>query len=164
MKRRNFIKFSIVGLILFQKEILIAKNISKDNAHVLEEIYEILFPKTLNMPSAKEFNTLRFLFNTINHKTFLDYDKNLIINGTNSFIKSFPNFLNLNKNEKKELLYSIVNDNDYANTWLSKLVYFGIEAMLADPVYGGNTDEIGWKSINHKIGYPQPKQKYGMKL
>ena len=124
MKRRNFIKFSILGLVLFQKETLIAKTISKNNALVLEEVYEILFPKTLNMPSSKEFNALGFLFSTINHKTFLDYDKDLIINGTTSFIRSFPKFLNLTNEEKKELIYSIVNDNDYANTWLSKLVYF----------------------------------------
>lgn len=164
MKRRNFIKFSVLGLMLFQKETLIAKTITKNNALVLEEVYEILFPKTLNMPSSKEFNALEFLFSTINHKTFLDYDKNLIINGTNSFIRSFPKFLELSKNEKKELIYSIVNDNDYANTWLSKLVYFGIEAMLADPIYNGNTNQIGWESINHKIGYPRPKRRYGQKL
>jgi len=164
MKRRNFIKFSVLGLVLFQKETLIAKTISKNNALVLEEVYEILFPKTTTMPSSKEFNALKFLLSTINHKSFLDYDKNLVINGANSFIRSFPKFLKLNKEEKKELIYSIVNDNDYANTWLSKLVYFGIEAMLADPIYSGNTNQIGWKSINHKIGYPRPKKTYGKKL
>ncbi|KAB7887546.1 gluconate 2-dehydrogenase subunit 3 family protein [Poseidonibacter ostreae] len=164
MKRRNFIKFSALGILLFQKEILIAKKVTKDNAIVLQEVYEILFPKTSTMPSSYEFNALKFLLSTINHKTFLDYDKNLIINGTNSFIRSFPKFLDLSKNEKKELVYSIVNDNDYANTWLSKLVYFGIEAMLSDPIYGGNTNEIGWKSIDHKIGYPKAKRRYGKKL
>jgi gluconate 2-dehydrogenase gamma chain len=164
MKRRNFIKFSTVTLMLFQKEILIAKTISANSSVVLEEVYEILFPKTLNMPSSKEFNALKFLLSTINHKSFLDYDKNLIIEGTNSFIQSFPNFLDLNKKEKNELINSIVNDNDYANTWLSKLVYFGIEAMLADPLYNGNTNQIGWNSINHKVGYPRPKKRYGQKL
>jgi gluconate 2-dehydrogenase gamma chain len=164
MKRRNFIKFSVLGLMLFQKESLIARTITKNNTLILEEVYEILFPKTSTMPSSKEFNALGFLLSTINHKTFLDYDKNLIINGTNSFIRSFPEFLNLSKDEKKELIYSIVNDNDYANTWLSKLVYFGIEAMLSDPIYGGNTQEIGWNSIKHKIGYPKAKRRYGKKL
>ncbi len=103
MKRRDFIKFSVLGLVLFQKETLIAKTISKNNALVLEEVYEILFPKTTTMPSSKEFNALKFLLSTINHKSFLDYDKNLVINGANSFIRSFPKFLKLNKEEKKRV-------------------------------------------------------------
>ena len=164
MKRRNFIKFSTLSLMLFQKEVLIAKTISTSNALVLEELYEILFPKTSTMPGAKEFNALNYLLQNINHKSFLDYDKYLVIQGTKDFISAYPNFLNLEKKEKKELIYSIVNTNDYAQSWISKLLTFGIEALFADPIYGGNTSEIGWNSINHKIGYPRPTKKYGQKL
>ena len=32
--------------------------------------------------------------------------------------------------------------------------------MLSDPIYGGNKDEIAWKSLNHETGKPQPKQRY----
>ena len=164
MKRRNFIKFTTISAILFSTNISIAKNIPNKTLLVLDEVLNIIFPKTSTMPSAKEFKALEYLIKNISHKTFDNEDKTLILDGTKDFIGSFPEFLTLNNNEKKELVYSIVNDNDYANTWLSKLVYFGIEAMLSDPIYGGNTNEIGWKSIDHKIGYPKAKRRYGKKL
>jgi len=164
MKRRTFFKFTTISVIALSSKISIAKTIEKNTLVVLDEIYEILFPKTSTMPSAKEFNAINYLLENINHKSFLDYDKNLIIQGTKDFISNFPDFLNLSKKEKKELIYSIVNTNDYAQTWISKLLTFGIEALFSDPIYGGNTSQVGWNSINHNIGYPRAKKRYGQKL
>ena len=164
MKRRTFFKFTTISLLALSTQVSIAKIIQKDSLLILEEVYEVLFPKTDTMPSSKEFNAINYLLTNINHMSFLDYDKNLILQGTKDFMFNFPNFLTLNKEEKKKLIYSIVNNNDYANTWLSKLVSFGIEALLSDPIYGGNSSQIGWKSINHKIGYPRPQKKYGQRL
>ena len=164
MKRRNFIKFTTISLFFFSKEHLLAKNIDKKSLLVLESIYDILFPKTSNMPSAKEFNVLLYLTTNINHKSFFDYDRNLIIQGTKDFISNFPDFLDLKKEEKSKLINEIINDNDYAQSWLSKLIQFAIEAMFSDPIYKGNTNQIAWKSVNHKIGYPRPKKKYGQKV
>ena len=164
MKRRNFIKFSSISLLFFSKELLVAKKIDQNSLLVLEEIYEILFPKTSTMPGAKEFNALLYLTSNINHKSFLDYDRNLVTQGSKDFISNFPNFLALDKNDKSKLIHEIVNSNDYAQSWLSKLMQFGIEAMFADPIYGGNTNQIVWNSIDHKIGYPRPKKQYGQRL
>ena len=164
MKRRNFIKFSTLSIFLFSKQTLVAKTISSNDLLLLDNVYKVLFPKTQQMPSAKEFGATKYLLENIDHKSFLDYDKNLIIQGSKDFSSSFPNFLNLSQIKQKELIYSIVNSNDYAQTWLSKLVYFGIEALFSDPIYGGNSNQIGWKSINHNIGYPRPKKRYGQKL
>ena len=164
LKRRNFIKFSTISLFYFSEKQVIAKQIEKNSFLVLEEVYEILFPKTSTMPSSKEFNALLYLTTNINHKSFLDYDKNLVTQGTKDFISSFPNFLNLKKEEKSKLINELVNTNDYAQSWLSKLMKFGIEAMFSDPIYQGNTNQIVWNSIDHKIGYPRPKKKYGQRL
>jgi hypothetical protein len=164
MKRRNFIKFTSISLLFFSKELLVAKSINKNSLLVLEEIYEILFPKTSTMPSAKEFNALLYLSTNINHKSFLDYDRDLITQGTKDFISNFPDFLSLKKSDKSKLIHEIVNTNDYAQSWISLLMKFGIEAMFADPIYAGNTNQIVWKSIDHKIGYPRPKKKYGQRL
>ncbi len=163
MKRRNFIKFTVISALL-SKELLVAKTVSSNDILVLGDVYEVLFPKTNEMPSSKEFAALEFLLQNINHKSFLDYDKNLVLEGSKDFIANFPEFLSISKIEQKKLIDSIVNSNDYAQTWLSKLVYFGIEALFADPIYAGNTNQIGWKSINHKIGYPRPEKRYGQRL
>ncbi len=164
MKRRVFIKFASVNTLLFSSNIAIAKSINKDTLAVLDEVYEILFPKTNTMPSSKEFGALEFLVKNINHKSFDDYDKNLVLEGTKDFHSTFPSFLNLKSKEKKQIIEDIINTNDYAQSWLSKLIYYALEALLSDPLYGGNKNQIGWKSVNHKIGYPRPKLTYGQKI
>ena len=164
MKRRKFIKFTTASLILFTTNISIAKNISKENMFFLDEIFNIIFPKTSTMPSAKEFKALEYLIKNISAKAFDDEDKTFIIAGTNDFMGSFPKFLSLSKNEKKELIFQVIQNNDYAKSWISKLSYYGVEAMFSDPIYGGNFDKVAWKSVSHFVGIPRPIKTYGQKI
>ena len=164
MKRRNFIKFTTISAILFSTNISIAKNIPNKTLLVLDEVLNIIFPKTSNMPSAKEFKALEYLIKNISHKTFDNEDKTLILDGTKDFIGSFPEFLTLNNNEKKELIFEIIKNSAYAKSWVSKITYYGIEAMFSDPIYGGNFNQIAWKSVNHAVGIPQPLKTYGQKI
>ena len=164
MKRRNFIKFTTISAVLFSTNISIAKNITSNNLIVLDEVLNIIFPKTKNMPSAKEFKAIEYLVKNISHKTFDDEDKNLITDGTKDFINSFPKFLSLTQEDKKKLIFEIIKDSQYAKSWISKLTYYGIEAMFSDPLYGGNSNQRGWLSVNHNIGYPRPIKLYGEKI
>ena len=164
MKRRNFIKFTTISAILFSTNISIAKNIPSQILLVLDEVLNIIFPKTSTMPSAKEFKALEYLIKNISHKTFDNEDKTLILDGTKDFISSFSQFLTLKEDEKKELIFEIIKSNEYAKSWASKITYYGIEAMFSDPIYGGNFNQIAWESVNHSIGIPQPLKTYGQKI
>ncbi|MDY3200059.1 MAG: gluconate 2-dehydrogenase subunit 3 family protein [Arcobacter sp.] len=164
MKRRTFIKFTTVWALLLSSNIVIARIISKNNLIILDEILNIIFPKTSTMPSAREFKALNYLVQNISHKTFDDDDKVLIVDGTKDFIESFPDFLNLKEDEKKELIFRIIKNSSYAKSWISKLTYYGVEAMFSDPIYGGNFEQIGWNSVKHNIGYPRPLKTYGQKI
>lgn len=164
MKRRTFIKFTTVWALLLSSNIVIARIISKNNLIILDEILNIIFPKTSTMPSAREFKALNYLVQNISHKTFDDDDKVLIVDGTKDFIESFPDFLNLKEDEKKELIFRIIKNSSYAKSWISKLTYYGVEAMFSDPIYGGNFQQIGWNSVKHNIGYPRPLKTYGQKI
>jgi gluconate 2-dehydrogenase gamma chain len=164
MKRRNFIKFTTISAILFSTNISIAKNIPNKTLLVLDEVLNIIFPKTSTMPSAKEFKALEYLIKNISHKTFDNEDKTLILYVTKDFIGSFPEFLTLNNNEKKELIFEIIKNSAYAKSWVSKITYYGIEAMFSDPIYGGNFNQIAWKSVNHAVGIPRPLKTYGQKI
>lgn len=164
MKRRNFIKFTTISAILFSTNISIAKNIPSQTLLILDEVLNIIFPKTSIMPNAKEFKALEYLIKNISHKTFDNEDKTLILDGTKDFIGSFPQFLTLNEKEKKELIFEIIKNSAYAKSWVSKITYYGIEAMFSDPIYGGNFNQIAWKSINHAVGIPRPLKTYGQKI
>lgn len=157
MNRRNFLILSTLSLAL--SNITFAKGIENSNALVLEEVYEILFPKTENMPSAKEFGAVNYLIKNIKNRYFNKDDANLIIQGSIDFASSFSDFLTVSQKEKEEMVAMAAN-NDYGNEWLSALRKYGFEALLSDPIYGGNTNEIGWNSLNHKAGIPRPKKAY----
>ena len=159
MKRREFIvTTSILGIIstLNSQEI---KNHDTLSWLIIDNIFDILFPKTLTMPSSKEFNATLYLQINSKHKSFDEEDREYILQGAIDFNDSFPNFLNANEKEKEKII-DRTNNSEYGQSWLTKLVYYGMEAMLSDPIYGGNKDEIAWKSLNHQTGRPQPKQKY----
>ena len=164
MKRRNFIKFATISAIMLSTPTVIARTFPKNHLEVLDEVLEIVFPKTSTMPSAKEFKALNYLVQNISHKTFDDDDKVLIVDGTKDFSESFPEFLTLKDEEKKELIFRIIKSSSYAKSWISKLTYYGIEAMFSDPIYGGNFEQIGWNSVKHNIGYPRPLKTYGQKI
>ena len=36
------------------------------------------------------------------------------------------------------------------------VMYYLAEALMLDPVYGGNPDMIGWKWLEHQAGFPRP--------
>lgn len=164
MKRRTFIQFSVITSLLFTTNVAIAKNIPTKSLVLLEEIYNVIFPKTNNMPSSKEFGALEYLVQNIAHKTFDDSDKTFILDGAVDFSNSFPSFLSLSNKEKKELIFSIIKNSSYAKSWISKLTYYGLEAMYSDSIYGGNRKLSGWNSIKHNIGYPRPSKTYGQKI
>jgi gluconate 2-dehydrogenase gamma chain len=36
------------------------------------------------------------------------------------------------------------------------LLDYIMEALLTDPVYGGNPNSIGWQWLKHQPGFPRP--------
>ena len=160
MKRREFIvSTSILGL----SSTLNSKELKKEDDTfswlIIDNVFNILFPKTSNMPSAKEFNATSYLQINSKDKSFDEDDRVYILQGAVDFNNSFPSFLKANQEEKENIIER-TNRSEYGQSWLTKLVYYGMEALLSDPIYGGNVDEIGWKSLNHQTGKPQPKYKY----
>jgi gluconate 2-dehydrogenase gamma chain len=46
--------------------------------------------------------------------------------------------------------------------WLREVIHYILEALLSDPVYGGNPGGIGWRWLEHQPGFrrPGPQQRY----
>ncbi len=70
------------------------------------------------------------------------------------------NYINLSKDKKEKLLKEF-EQTHLGQNWLSILMYYGFEAMLSDPIYGGNHNKQGWNALNHNAGIPRPKKIYG---
>jgi gluconate 2-dehydrogenase gamma chain len=64
-------------------------------------------------------------------------------------------FVELDAADREDLLRGI-SDSASGDRWLSLLIGYTLEALLADPLYGGNPGGIGWTWLEHDPGLPRP--------
>ncbi len=128
---------------------------------LLNNVFNHLFPDDGNGPSAKQLNTLGYL-------NYALTDPINIEDGDLAFIKEGISKLNELANAARDKNYLTLDQDDQAlllkklsqtragENWLSLLLYYLIESLLLDPVYGGNTNQIGWEWLQHQPGFPRP--------
>jgi gluconate 2-dehydrogenase gamma chain len=64
-------------------------------------------------------------------------------------------FAELEPGPREDLLREI-SERPASDRWLSTLIGYTIEALLGDPLYGGNPGGIGWAWLDHDPGQPRP--------
>ena len=69
----------------------------------------------------------------------------------------FKPFVELDEKEKEALIgkFTLL---DWGENWSSMLITLILEALVLDPIYGGNTNEAGWTWLEHIPGYPRPTE------
>lgn len=166
ISRRNFIKNSLAVGVLSQVSFIqsctneFSKTILSDKKlKVVISVQNILFPKDENGPGAFDFNAHKYLLWILSDKRIAKDEKQYIIDGIRWINEASEEnyatkYLNLSKKEQVNLIQIIVKTN-WGESWLSVLLTFIFEAMISDPIYGFNTDEIGWKWLQHQAGYPR---------
>ena len=127
---------------------------------VIQAVQETFFPKGLKAPSALEFEATNYLLTVSSHSSFLKSDLKFLFHGADLLINAQNDFLTMNPKERDEALRDFVNSSDKAENWASLLLFYTLEALLSDPIYGGNKNQIGWKWLGHHTGQPQPKVKF----
>ncbi len=156
MTRRLFI---ILSFYLLTKS-LGAKKLSPTYWQMIDSTLNHLFPKSKKFEGASKLNFLSFLKLTTQNKYFNKDDLKFLIKGTKILYKMDKNYLNLSILKKERLLRKF-EKSSIGQRWLATLLYYGFEAMMSDPVYGGNYEQKGWKALSHNAGIPRPKNRYG---
>ena len=128
---------------------------------VIEAVQEVLFPKGLNAPSASEFGATNYLAVVSTHPSFWAEDLKFLAYGAELLMQEKSAFLTMSPKERDEALRDFVSKNIKGERWVSLLLFYTIEALLSDPIYGGNRDKLGWRWLNHNSGQPQPKKPFG---
>jgi gluconate 2-dehydrogenase gamma chain len=64
-------------------------------------------------------------------------------------------FTALDEAQREAVLRRIENEPG-GQRWQSTLLTFLLEGLLADPVYGGNFEQAGWRWLRHQPGFPRP--------
>lgn len=178
LMRRDFLKQSgaialfaglmpckpIVAMSVPQEDPLARSNTTKfslEQKKVVEAVQMQLFPADGDGPSAAEINAYSYLDWALDDPGNVeDGDRDFIITGV-GWLQDFSrkaldqSFIQLSSKQQHKLLEQFSKTGKHEN-WMSLLVYYLLEALLLDPVYGGNPDGIGWKWLEHQPGFPRP--------
>jgi gluconate 2-dehydrogenase gamma chain len=123
-----------------------------------------LLPSEPGAPGATEINALGYLQSALGRdEAEAREDRAFIAAGASFFRKRVAAdhggrlFGELDENEREAALRKMAGSSDGAN-WISMLMYYLLEALLGDPVYGGNVDELGWQWLGYTAGFPRPPE------
>ncbi|HIP47955.1 MAG TPA: gluconate 2-dehydrogenase subunit 3 family protein [Lutibacter sp.] len=168
VSRRNFIKNSLALGALTQMSILQSCINNENNTTVLNKkqmaiaiaVQNILFPKDKNGPGAIDFNADKYLLWVLIDQRIPKDENQYIINGLKWVDETAQEemsqiFLKLSKKEQVQLIHTVSKTN-WGESWLSVMLTFIFEAMISDPIYGFNKDEIGRRWLGHVAGFPRP--------
>ncbi len=127
----------------------------------LDAVQMQLFPDDGDGPSARDLNAVDYLeFAMTDPQNKEDGDQEFIAQGLgwlNDLSKQTQGnrFIKLSNKQQDDILKQIAKSQAGEN-WLSLLMYYLAEALMLDPVYGGNPEMIGWKWLEHQAGFPRP--------
>jgi len=134
--------------------------VSKKQLEIVTVVQNILFSKDEQGPGANDFNADKYLLWVLQDERLDPSENEYLINGISWIDESAEetyqkSFLKLSKKEQV-LLVQKVAQSSWGESWLSMLLTFILEAMISDPIYGFNTDGVGWKWLKHQVGVPRP--------
>ncbi len=183
LSRREFMKTSVaVGLLsclagckpslpLVAKKITTKKKqqqtvastfkFTRFQTEVLDAVLLQLFPDDGEGPDARDINAVGYLeWAMTDPQNIEDGDPDFIIQGvgwldelSNEMVaKHFPV---ATKDEQHKVLEKTSHSREGEN-WMALLMYYLTEALLLDPIYGGNTGQAGWIWLEHQPGFPRP--------
>lgn len=127
---------------------------------VINSVQMHLFPHEKDAPGARDFNALGYLKFVVTDTTLGETDRKFILLGA-SWLEDMArqleqaSFTELDEAKKESVLRAIAA-SDAGNNWLSTILLYIMEALLTDPVYGGNTNSVGWNWLQHIPGFPRP--------
>jgi len=135
--------------------------LDQEQATILNDIINIFFPNDGNGPGAEDINAFGYimwvLHDTLNRKI---EDNAYILKGlewANETAQEiyFAPFVELSEKQKRALVGKFT-ELDWGENWSSMMITLILEALVLDPIYGGNTNEAGWEWLKHTPGYPRP--------
>jgi gluconate 2-dehydrogenase gamma chain len=134
---------------------------TKEQQIVLDAVQMQLFPDDGDGPSARDLNGIAYLEWAMTDQINInDGDPDFIVKGIDwlsdlSQQTHGANFVELNDSQQDKVLRQVVKSQTGEN-WLSILLYYLTEALMLDPIYGGNPEMIGWTWLQHQAGFPRP--------
>ena len=126
----------------------------------IEVVQEHLLPSEPDAPGASDCSATAYLDRSLSDPKFDPDVKGFVLNGI-GWLEEIAErqegqpFGQIQPAKREDLLRQIARSSA-GERWLSTLITYSLEALLADPLYGGNPGGIGWKWLGHDPGQPRP--------
>ncbi len=174
LSRRTFLESSAaalaVGTVVATVPVALAEQATRNTIQpgftvkqkqILVAVAEHLLPKGSDSPGATDIHAVAYLESAIFRPGFAASTRNFIVNRAQTLHEASmerfdQTFYELESAQKEVLLRYVADRTAWGPNWISSLLSYILEALLSDPVYGGNPDGIGWKWLEHQPGFPRP--------
>jgi len=129
---------------------------------ILQAVQEQLFPSEPDAPGARELNALAYLQWVVGDNNLEAEERAFILRGVD-WLEELTRqthangFLELPPELQAAMLERIAR-SEAGENWLATLLLYLFEALLSDPIYGGNPDGLGWRWLQHRPGFPRPNR------
>ncbi len=170
MKRREFLLFtagfSVTASAAAKKLPAVAllpdERLGIDAHHwrVIDAAMSHLFPAEPDAPGAKDAHATAWLHNGLRMPEVDDTHRRFIRNGVIELEKlsrkiQQRSFVELDAAQRETVLRRMETQPG-GKAWFQEILRYILEALLSDPVYGGNPGGIGWRWLEHRPGFPRP--------
>ncbi|WP_434638317.1 gluconate 2-dehydrogenase subunit 3 family protein [Sulfurimonas sp. NW7] len=123
-------------------------------------LHKDLFPQAQHLG----IQTAPYMQKIFHHSRISDADKTFLKNGVKwlneEAIQSYrQEYTKLSPMQRQSILENITQ-TEWGESFVYDVMNYMFEAMLGDPVYGGNNKEAGWQWLNFKGGQPRPQKVY----
>jgi len=158
--RRNFLKLGFLSSAVFIMNgcELFSVTTSRETIYMVQND---LFPK------AKELgiNTSVYLTKIVlHHSRISKEDKQFLKNGVKWLneraVEMYKETYTKLSAPKRQEVLNAISQTEWGESWMYNMMTYIFEAMLGDPIYGGNSGEAGWKWLAFEGGKPRPKRMY----
>lgn len=149
-----------INTTLFQSTKTIDPGLSRRQWKTIIAVQNHLFPSESTAPGAKEVNSQAYLYAVLSDASRDDEDRQLVKDGLIElqdicWKQHKKLFLELDQTQREATLRKFEKTPN-GTPWIMTVLGYIFEALLVDPVYGGNTNEIGWQWLEHQAGLPRP--------
>jgi len=165
-KRRELLRYGgglICGLALAPSALLTACQSNPARSQdetwsTLDALYRHLLPTDDQGPDWREVGTLDYLRANIG---FFEPERRDFLLGKTGELNALAStrygrrFGSLAAAERESLLRQLSANSDWRG-WLARHLDIVFDSLLADPIYGGNIEQAGWRWLAHQPGFPTP--------
>ena len=155
--KRSFLKLALLGAGIAS---LYSFSWSKVHTDTLALLQEDLFPDINEKLNTRTINARAYLSYILHHPRVSDDDKRFVKRGVVWMDEEAKrlfgaSYMQLSSKRRQEVL-AFVAKTQWGESFIEMILTYLFEALLGDPVYGINKDEVGWKWLHHTPGLPRP--------